>query len=235
LALGEAPALEEESRNQLKRQPLDAMAEVHLIQTLAVQGRRDEALKSFSSFAGTCRSQYGSDGDQVARPVEYEARYALGDFDQLKSLAMADRSSQGRAALAEALVELGQPQEAAKTLPADLNWEERGIFWIALAVASRDRGDAQAAAEWKSQAIRHLEQKGGSSFETARLLRQINPPTRDQLDALVLPPEVKAVLLAMLSQEYPPARTELAGFARQLNVSRTFPYHLVHRVTAETR
>jgi hypothetical protein len=62
-------------------------------------------------------------------------------------------------------------------------------------------------------------------------MKRGTPPTRQELADLAISPKMKAVICAVLAQEYPQVRAELTGFARELNADRTFPYHLIQRAT----
>src|SRR4026208_782912 len=51
-------------------------------------------------------------------------------------------------------------------------------------------------------------------------------PSREEIDSVVLPSDAKALLPAVLAQQYPDRRTELVAACRRLNVERSFPFHL---------
>jgi hypothetical protein len=53
------------------------------------------------------------------------------------------------------------------------------------------------------------------------------------LDDLILPAKPKAIVLAALALKHPTRRAELGAAARRFNVDRTYPYHLIQRITAE--
>ena len=164
--------------------------------------------------------------------AEYHLRYAVGDFERLQSACAKDRSVVGRLSLAEALVEQGKVDEAFSSLPPATPEEERALFLLAMAVACRQNGQAAAAAQWQARAIELLRQGNGNSVALADALSRGTPPSRAEAEEMEASPQVKAIIMAGLSQQYPQARVELASFARELNVYPVFPHHLVSRVTA---
>ena len=71
-----------------------------------------------------------------------------------------------------------------------------------------------------------------SSIAAANILKRSTPPTLAEAQSMVIQPQVKAVMFAMLSQEYPQARAELASVANSANAERAFPYQLVRRIAS---
>ena len=232
LALGEAQTAEKELQKKLASDPLNYLTEFQLIDALAAQDKPDAVMKAADSFIKLCRTRYGSRGEMLISAVQYRACYAAGEFEKLKSVATNDQSAAGRTMLAVALIELGQVDEAVKNLPAEMNAEEKQFFMSAIAVAYRQSGNEAAARQWQSRAIEGL-QAGNEDFnQAAALLLRSTLPTRSEWENVAIPPQLKTVMLAGLCQQSPQARTELAGFARELNVERMFPFYLVRRVIA---
>ena len=110
--------------------------------------------------------------------------------------------------------------------------EEQAIFLFSLALASRQKGDTASAARWQAQATELLRQGDGGAVQLAALLSRGTAPARAEAENIAQAPQQKAVILALLAQQYPQVRTSLASLARALNVERHFPYYLVRRVTA---
>jgi hypothetical protein len=71
-------------------------------------------------------------------------------------------------------------------------------------------------------------------LRTAALLEGRAAPTPSALDDIIFPAPLKAALIANLAMTHPDRRDKLNAAARQLNVERSFPYHLVQRATAST-
>jgi hypothetical protein len=233
LALGEAPVLEQELRKKLAGNPLDYVAEMELQDALAAQDKAPEALKVCDDFVRLCQSRYGSDGDQLVSAVRYHVYYAIGDFEKLKIAAMKDQSAAGRIVMAMALVEQGKIDDAAKALPQEMDSDDRELFCFVLAIAYRQTGNETAATQWRSRGVELLQHGNQEETEAAGLFTRGVPPTRADAEGVTVPPELKAVILTVLSQDFPQARAELAEFARQMNVGRGFPCHILRRATAK--
>ncbi len=231
LATGDAPVIEKEARDKLAREPLNYQAELRLLDALVIQDKSADATKSCDTYVASCRREYGSRGVELVKTVQYHTYYAVGDFAQLKALAEKDTSSAGRVRLAMALIELGQVDQAAKMMTGMKKLEESEMLAFAMAVASRMKGDETAAAQWEARGIELVRAGRFDAVVTADLLARGTPPTRTEAENVVLAPQSKALVLAMLAQKYPQARVELANMARQLNVGRDFPHHLVRRAT----
>jgi tetratricopeptide (TPR) repeat protein len=235
LGLNEAAGLEQELRQKLMREPLNYADEFNLIEVLAAQEKADETLTACREFASRFRSRYGSAGQDLINTVEWRAYYAIGDFEKLNSAALSDRSAAGRAFVAAASIELGEVDEAIKRLPEELSLDEREIFLFAIAVAYRLKGDEARASQWQSRGTQLLQNGNGDAVQAAAVLSRGSPPSHEEAQSIDLSPQVKAIIFTALSQQYPQARSELAGWARELNVERTFPYHLVRRVSGPPR
>jgi tetratricopeptide (TPR) repeat protein len=233
LALGEAPALEQELRKQLAHDPYDFLAGTRLIDVLAAREQFDDALKISGDFARRCRAKFHQEGEFLANAIQYRACYGAGNFEKLKTAANADRTAAGRLALASAMIEQGQVDAAVKLLPPNMDSDDSENFQLAIAVAYRQSGNSAAAEQWQQRFVESLQNGNGSSVQAAGLLTRSTPPTRKEVEDVAIPPQLKATLLAALCQQHPQARAELAGLARELNVERVFPFYLVRNVTGQ--
>ena len=231
LGAGEVEAIEQETREQIKRNPADIAANHRLVDVLARQNKREDALASCKSFAAVCNSSYGRRGMTIAQAHRCLALYELGDFAELEKLAAA--SSELAAFRFQALIELGRVTNALKFLPRQPDDDvEKPLLDLAISLAFRRAGDAAQADHWAEQA-RLLLADGNEDEAAAAGLLARNPATLTMTDLknFVLPPQLKAAVLAHLAQQNSPARAELAALARRLNVERTFPYHVIQRST----
>jgi hypothetical protein len=124
--------------------------------------------------------------------------------------------------------------EVLKNLPAqgDDDEEFQSTWTLALAVACRETGNSSEAERWRLKAHDALAKGNEDSAQAAALLERATAPTLAEARTLTLPPQLKSVWLAALIQQHPEARASLSPLARSLNVDRTFPYHLVQRITA---
>jgi tetratricopeptide (TPR) repeat protein len=234
IALGEAAVIEAELKKKLARDPVDELSELELHTALANEGKMDEATKETDKFATTCKSRYESAGDALALHVRYHALYAIGNMDKLKALAAGDTTEAGRMTEAMALIEQGQPDEAAKILPTDLDEDDLQLFSFALAIVYREHGNDTAAAQWRAKGIKSLQAGREDDVEAASLLSRDSAPTRAELEDITTSPQLKAIMLTLLSQQYPNSRADLLKFAAQMNVERAFPFHLVKRLAGST-
>jgi tetratricopeptide (TPR) repeat protein len=231
LALGEAAALAQEARAQLRQNPLQVPLELQLIQALVAQGLAPEALRESSDFERRFMARHGRAAKPATDLVRREALYATGDFAGLENSARADSSANGRFNLLVALVEQGRVGEAlAVPLPAEAS-DDKPFWLLALSMAVLHSGDTNVAADWRAKASAAMCEAGSESARAAPLLSRATSPTMAAIQGLALPPEPKAILLATLWQLHPQS-VELAAAARRFNVDRRFPYHLIQRVTA---
>ena len=72
-------------------------------------------------------------------------------------------------------------------------------------------------------------------IHAARFLSRAEPPSDADIDSMVLPPPAKSMLLVALAQKYPQAASRILPLARKFNIERSFPYHLLNRITAQTQ
>jgi hypothetical protein len=104
---------------------------------------------------------------------------------------------------------------------------------LALSNAFYLAGNPQAASQWRDRACEVFEKGGHDEQRSAALLRGQQPATSEALNEIALPPRVKAQVVAALTWIDPERSTQLAAFARQLNVSRIPPHRLVEAVLAK--
>jgi hypothetical protein len=129
------------------------------------------------------------------------------------------------------LVEQGRLGEALK-LPLPEAPEEKLLLLLGLAAACRQAGDISGANEWRAHAAKTLAAGTRDFARAAALLGQNTAPTKEDVDALIMPPRLKAIVLTVLGQLHPEARAEFSKAARLFNIEREFPFHLVSRITA---
>ena len=228
LARGETQELENEFRQQLKRETLSGEFVAALVSHLAGTGRRGEAEKEIAAF----EKRLGR-GDprlkEVMVALQDQMLYAAGDLPALER-ALATGSRRGAPlALYHVLIEQGKLAEASR--PADTQVRHESVEELALFVASSLANDAAGADAARQRAVAILETKCGDERRAAALLRGTEPPTKPQLDAVIMRPSEKALLCTALALRFPAQRAELAALARKLNVERAFPFHLIRRAT----
>lgn len=232
LELGEAAAAEQEARDVLRKKPLDYSAELRLIQALISQGNRDAILKEIADCErrwGTRRAFRGQDPMQVLKCYVY---YSLGDFAALEKIVTNDRTPEGRQALAWALIEQGRLDEALKLAPTENDADEKPWHELALSIACGSAGKNDLATDWRNRSLKAMAESNEDVLHAAGFLSRPEPPSDADIDSMLLPPRAKSMLLAALAQKYPQAAARLLPLARKFNVDRSFPYHLLNRITA---
>jgi hypothetical protein len=236
LALGEDAAVEHETRSKLARDPADAAIAIRLIDALVNQNKRSEVSQTCNAFAGACRKKYGPEGSSVANAIRFHALYALGDFVELQNALATEKPSIARNIRLQAMLEQGLVAEAAKGLTSGQESDEDNygsLLPLAFYLAYSQAGDRTEAARWLKHAQTSLEHGSQEEVIAAQALSNFKPPTLVEAKTLIMPPQLKAALLAAIIQQHPEVRAELAPLARTLNVERVFPYHLIQRITTE--
>ena len=232
MALGEGPAVEQEARQTLRKKPRDYQAELRLIETLVMQENRDAALKEIADCEKRWGSNRGLRGQDPVLLIKCYTLYALGDFPALEKIVANDKTSDGRRQLAIALIEQGRVDEALKLKLAEDDADEKPWSAMAFAIACGSSGSKQAANEWLDRAAKAMENGNEDVVHAATFLARATPPTDAEIDSILLPPRPKAMLLAALAQKHPGAAPHLLALARKFNIDRSFPYHLLNRITA---
>jgi tetratricopeptide (TPR) repeat protein len=232
LALGETVAVEKEEREAVRKKQMDYPAELRLIQTLVAEGNRDAVMKEISDCERRWGSPRGHRGQDPSLLIKCYALYGLGDFTGLEKTLAHDQTPTGRLQLAWSLIEQNRLDEALKLLPAEDDADEKPWHCLALSIACASAGKTDAAGDWLNRSLKAMANSNEDVVHAAGFLSRNTPPTDTEIDNIVLPPRAKAMLLAALAQKYPPAASRLWAQARKFNIDRSFPYHLLNRITA---
>jgi tetratricopeptide (TPR) repeat protein len=231
VALGEFDGLEAELRAQLARVPTDLDSVASLNEVLISRGRRADADEAVSHFERALAVRNRAVARAAGKLLRDQFLYAVGDFAVLEKSLAGDRSPDASRTLFTALVEQGRLADAVKHCRLDSPAEVDPLQLLSLAVAWRLAGNVAEADRCQAGALASLEGGDADWKRAAALLRRPTDPTRAELDAIILPVQSKAILLAALAQQHPAMRQELSAAARQLNVARVYPYHLILRAT----
>lgn len=233
-ALGEYDALEQELRDQLKRNPTDIAAALQLCDVLVAVGKTNEAAQMVATFENAARVQLGNGAADISKHVRRRLLYATGDFVGLERHATRDMSPAGQFACFQALIEQGRVADALKTRAINPSGpeEEKWFDGMLVALAWRVERNAAEAEQWQERALKSLETGSADWARAADLLRSAHPPAQSELDEIAVPAGSKAVLLATLAHRHPARRAEFSVAARQFNVGRAFPYYLIQRATS---
>lgn len=228
LALGEGAAVESETRARLNREPASTLLNLRLIDALASQNRPGDALEASRAYLKLASKQ--NEAYRNAQVLHRHALYATGDFAALERASSGKDSREEKLSLAHSLIEQGRLAEAARTLPipdsADGGQLAEGL---ALSVAWRRSGDATQADRWLARACGVLAQGNEESIQASRWLEEGAYPSLASAQDLVLDPQLKALVLLAATSRHRETLAGLAPLIRQLNVERSFPYHLVNR------
>jgi tetratricopeptide (TPR) repeat protein len=232
VALGQFDQPEKEYQAKLQLKPTDWQSALHLCDVLVAAGKRKEAEQTIADLVRATRARFPASAEQVQRVVQNHYLYAVGDFAGLEKANRLDKSLTGKVHLFCALLEQNRLEEATTIYSAEKVKEP--LFLLALSLTSHLAGKPGEAQQWQAPLLQAFHSSGADGLRAADLLEGKVEPTQSALDAIVLSPTLKAALLADLAATHPDRRKELNAAARQLNVDRSFPYHLIQRATAMT-
>ena len=238
LALNEFAALEEEYRSQLKREPLNYFAASQLCNVLLAQAKVSEAQQVLSAFERAASAEYKQNARQVIDLLQCHWLYASGDFARYQRKCIGE-SIVTAEALQQYKDEDIQPDDRVIydrrncSVGIIVSKAEDPFHLLIIAVAFEAGGKATDAAEWRTRAIKGLADGNSDYVRSAELLQRGTEPAATELDDLILPANLKAIVLTALAQKHSARRAELGAAARRFNVERYYPYHLIQRVTAQ--
>jgi len=235
-ALGDYDGLEQELRQELQPDPARFSVALDLCEVLAAAGKTNELTQAVNAYERACLARYQNESRELTKFFRRLVLYMTGDFAGLEAHTVGDNTPGARLARFQALIEQGRIDEALKSRPppSDEVPSEAAHNGLIMVLAWTAQGYPSKASEWIEQSAKAMEAAHSDWERTLALLRRPGPPTDAELNELTLPPASKAVLLALLGQRYPGRRAELFAAARQFNVEREFPYHLVRRATTTT-
>ena len=227
LACGEFDALEKELKTPPADEPLDFQTAQRLHQVLLAANKPDEAREHYQQYRRALAQVFSP--EYFPPTLDYVFLYAAGDHAALYGLCT---ETNGLAEVAwQPLLEQGQPAQALAALGSTHeSWNDPFTF-LALAAGLRHHHKDAEAVPFFERALSELK-KGKPEFrQLAVYLSQKESPSLEDLADLSLEPRSKAVALLNLSQFHPGAAPALRALARQLNVERVFPYHLIQSLT----
>ena len=201
---------------------------IELYDAMAVQGKTDVHREAMMQWAQRPRTN-----TKYPKPVmacQQIVAYVLGDSASFHQAGPQTRELEPVPYFRfQAIVAALKPKEAVEDSELQEVLQEP---WnaLALSVSYSLAGNPIEAAAWREKACAGLERQDTDSKRAAGLLRGAKPPTKRQLDDVVLSPGVKALLVAALAMRFPEQKADLAPLARRLNVSRLPPYYLVQKV-----
>ncbi len=229
LALGEFDALEKEIRQRLIKEPESYLLNMQLIMVLAAQDKRAAADALLTAYERLLPVR----AREISVPVVRNfLLYQFGDFTALEKSAARDLSPAGRSSLFFALIEQGRLAEATRLHPLNELLVEDPYHFLTVSVAFKLAGDNSSADAWRERGRQLLVNGDRGDARAAALLRMTASELPAALDDLVIGPKPQSILLTVLAQMHPEKAAALNAAARQLNFDRSYPFHLVRRVTA---
>jgi len=232
IALGETTAVVAEATGRFWREPGNPLHAFRLVQALAANGGDAAELRKIcdafeQAHSGPDKSEYRS----VEAAIRRHTLYLLGDFASLAKAASGKTPAE-RTQRAQALLEQGQLDEAAKSLPPASDDDDLVVESLVLSAAYRQAGNAAESDRWLARARQSLESGDEDSAQAAAWLADAPPRDASAAKAVTVPPRLKAALLVAVIARHPELRGQLAPLAARLNIDRSFPYRFVERFTA---
>lgn len=232
LALGEWVALEAEARTEVNRRPLAIDGVERLIEVLAAQDRKPEAMAVASDFTRASQRFTSAEAKTAQDAVWRYALYATGDFAGLQKRSLSDRTPEGRKYLFEALVEEGHVADAVKIFPLEGKEVSDPYHYLLISLAWNQLGASAEASAWLARGIDLLARGDATARLAAEALRGATAPSADQLRTVRVPIEDRGILLAVLAAQHAESRDALMAGARKFLTQRVYPYHFLDRLTA---
>ena len=231
LALDETAALATEARHEFSAAPTDASILIHLIDALNAAGRPEESHQALENWCTQVQGQQPSPALQEGiNRVRRYVLYSLGDFEGLEREAQIDLHGEGQPARLQALIEQGKLDEATTLLEGASLGDDKPAYLLAVSLAASLQGNTALAEDYRQRAQQAFAQVKGDGASAAALMATTPPPTPEDFASYNLSLETKRLLLVAASLQAPGQAAD-ARLGGALNVPRTFPYHLLHRVT----
>jgi tetratricopeptide (TPR) repeat protein len=230
LALKEFGELEKETRSSLAKDPLDHQYNVQLGQVLIAQDRNDEVEKLIATYQKNDLAKNKLPDEPALNLLKARLFYSAGKFSELEQLTLKRKSTAAMTARFNALVELGRLPEAVELLKVNDPEHASPFESLALSLAWKNSGNEDQAAAFRKRAIDVLAAGRPDYLTAAEFLKRDQPGSMEELMDVSLPPEQKALFLVAMAQRFPETGPELIKTARNLNVTRDFPFHLINRL-----
>jgi tetratricopeptide (TPR) repeat protein len=229
MAMGDFENLESGLAEAVAQNPRDLTLNILLCDVLAAAGKNEAAMKACEAFEKAVADSNQNPG------IGFRTRvlYSIGDFEALAKLTASEQSEGAQTGYFEAMVEQGKLNEALSVSPIDAPESRNPFHFIALSIALKAASDEEKAAACMKRAIDLL----GFRPDYARMAEFLKQPGPVRLmDVLDVPltPKFKAIVMVALAQKYPLLGKDFLAAARRLNVDRSYPYHMLNRLTSVT-
>lgn len=227
LAADDLTAMENEYRNRLLSHTSnpDWNDLSQLCEVLVAAGKNEACMLQMDNWVAGFRVELRS-SPQIAS-FRHMVRFIQGDLETLDRAMKVDPNPDAAFRL-HVLATLNRPAEAASDEKlADTLRQADHALALSLAFSLADQ-PAEADA-WREKAAAALGHQDRDSRRISGMLRQATPPTADELREIITQPDRKALLLAVLAQQFPEQKDEFSASARLLNVGRPLTYYLVQK------
>jgi tetratricopeptide (TPR) repeat protein len=232
MASGDLASLEKDLRHQLANNPVDLQSAIQLLDLFAIQSRTLEAHALTATVMAEVRQK------ELRNPVAIDAflrgyfLYSSGQFAELEKMSLKDGTPTGRAYLWQALLEQGKIAEAEKIRALEPTREPDPLDLLSFSLACQLAGDTAKAKQSFDLALKAFEKSPGEFKVAGDMLTSGQVPTDAEVAALSIPPQNKALVAAHLQFQHPTQSARFKQIARQLNVDRVYPFHLIQRSIA---
>lgn len=225
--------LERSLREQIEKTPERQDANLELFKVLILTKRAEQAEQQYQALSGRLRLKLQGMPQIAAltvRHLELPYLYAREDFQNLGLRAQQAGAENQDFAFAAALEQGKLMDVPQSTMPMLIP------YWhLCRSLVARQSGDAVQAAASKDAALKILNTKAEEGGVAAELLTQGPNARFEDVEDLLLQPQLKTVLLVALAEESPHIKTQCLDLAEKLNYSLKFPYYLVQRNIARLR
>jgi tetratricopeptide (TPR) repeat protein len=223
LAIGDAAKLEAEYREQLTAKPYDGTALWQLCDTLAFQGKADDARTAFSEWEGRLSPLPADEMAGEIASMRMMMLYQIGDLDGIRTAIDSLGESSFAELRARMMIAAHQLDEAARDERLAKAWNDPATA-LELSIGYSIAGNDKEATKWRDRACKSLEHRSPEELRAAQFLRADSaPPVEEVMKASVFRPG-KPLLLAALAMRFPESRASYGAAAAKLNVSRNPPY-----------
>ena len=224
-------ALEKDLRRQLTTAPTDIVTMLRLADVLASTDRKNDARKVLEDWATRARRlDRSNELTDTINAARQSVLYSLGDFNGIQMTPSTGSSTRAQLLTAEAELEQGKLDAMIQQLAEMPDGDQQAAFLLATSVAALQGGDTARGTEYREKAVAALRKLGSVGEIPAALLSKASAPSSTEVDEPDINIELKRLVLASLALQH---RERAADFKRQaaaLNVSRTFPFHLINKV-----
>ncbi len=225
IATGQAKAMVTEYRKTVASRPFDFTAVVFLCESLAASGAPDAIVPELNNWEKLVRNSVPPNVLVQFRAI---GLYCAGKLAECEDHCRRNPALQSSVYRAQTLLALKRSREVVSDKSFDKLLDHP---WTALAVSlglSLD-GQREEASRFRERAIERMKSSFLPMRQVATVLGAAKPATDSDLLRIILDPEMKALVFAVLAERFPAKRADYLASAAQFNVRRKIPYQVVRR------